>query len=111
MTNTVRYDEAIHHGYAGKQYGVMGSNYEDINWFEPDEPKPTRAELEAIWATIQSEVEARDVKINRRFNYPSIDDLVVALWEKLVETDGLSSTDIDAIQALRQQVKTNFPNS
>lgn len=106
---TVRYDECMHKAYVGKQYGCVGSSYEDINWLEPEEPKPTREELEAIWEEIQEEVHLRDVHMARGMHYPVINQLVVALWEKLVETDGLTSDAIAAIQAERAQVKANNP--
>lgn len=104
----IRYDEAMHHAYAGRQYGCVGPNYEDINWFEND-PKPTKEELEAVWAEIEADYLSREVNRRRHMEYPAIEQLVVAMWEKMVETDGLSSDDIAAIQALREQVKTDIP--
>jgi hypothetical protein len=109
MTDTVRYDECMHHAHAGKQYGCAGPNYEDITWNEPDEAKPTQEELDVVWETVQPIIAARERNNNRFINYPSQGDLVVALWEKLVETDGLSSTDIDALQTKRVQVKADYP--
>jgi len=107
----IRYDEAMHHAYAGKRYGCVGPSYEDITWMETDEPKPTAASLEAVWNSIKTDYANNIVDDQRRLEYPSTDELVVALWEKLVETDGLSTTDIDAIQARRVQVKADHPKS
>lgn len=105
----IRYDEAMHHAHAGKQYGCVGPAYNDINWLEPDEPKPTAASLEAVWNTIKTDYNKQLLDGNRRMEYPMIADLVVALWEKLVEVDGLTSTDIAALQAKRAQVKADYP--
>lgn len=105
---TVRYDEAMHHAYAGKNYGTRGPNYEDIVWNDTD-PKPTQAELEAIWDSIKDEVALRDILRERAMNYPGTTELIVAMWEKLVSTDGLSDPTIAAIEARRQQVKADFP--
>ena len=107
----VRYDLAMHHAHAGKQYGCQDTTYEGITWMEENETKPTAAELEAVWTTIQADEEAQMVAANRRIAYPTIDELVVALWEKIVEVDGTTSTDIAEIQTRRTQVKTDFPNS
>lgn len=107
----IRYDEAMHHAHAGKQYGCVGPAYADINWLETDEPKPTAASLEAVWNTIKADYNKRILDDTRRMVYPSTHDLVVALWEKLVEVDGLTSTDITALQAKRLQVKTDNPLS
>ena len=109
MSDEVRYDEAMHHAYAGKQYGCMGSTYEGITWLEEDEPKPTAKQLEAIWDEIKADYKAAQVGFARKMAYPSIEELTVAMWEKMVETDGLSSDAITAIQAKRAQVKSDNP--
>lgn len=107
----IRYDEAMHHAHAGKQYGCAGPAYEDITWMETDEPKPTAASLEAIWNTIKADYNNDIIDMNRRMEYPTVEELVVALWEKLVEVDGLTSTDIAAIETRRTQVKEDHPKS
>ena len=43
---------------------------------------------------------------NRQAEYPSLDDLIVALWESVVEERMASVT---ALEALRQAVKTKYP--
>ena len=89
---------------AGKQYGCAGPAY-GITWMETDEPKPTAASLEAIWNTIKADYNNDIIDMNRRIEYPTVEELVVALWEKLVEVDGLTSSDIAAIETRRTQVK------
>jgi len=106
---TVRFDLAMHSLCAGKLYGCADTTYEGITWNEPTEPKPSREALEAEWANIASQMQAQERNMNRRFAYPTIDELVVALWEKLVETDGLTSDAIATLQAKRQQVKNDIP--
>ena len=104
----IRYDQAMHHAYAGKQYGCMGPAYEDITWLE-DDPMPTREELEAIWNDIKADYNAEVIGFARKMNYPSTEELIVAMWEKMVEVDGITSDDIAAIQAKRMQVKADNP--
>ena len=104
----VRYDLAMHSLYAGRNYGCTGPNYEDIKWYE-GAVKPTAEVLEAEWAKIEAETNAKFVAQNRFLAYPSTDELIVALWEKLVETDGLTSPAIVALQERRLQVKADFP--
>lgn len=106
---TVRYDECMHHAHAGKQYGCAGPNYDDINWYEENEAKPTQAELDAVWAEIGTDIANRDIDRQRFIEYPTTQELLIALWEKLVEVDGLTSDDIADIQARRTQVKTDNP--
>ena len=108
---TVRYDECMHHAHAGKQYGCAGPNYDDITWLEENEAKPTQAELDAVWAEIGTDIENRDIDRQRFIEYPATQELLIALWEKLVEVDGLTSDDIADIQARRTQVKADNPKS
>ena len=108
-TSIVRYDLCMHHAHSGKQYGCSDFSYEGITWLETTEPKPTQEELEAVWETIKVSEADKEVAQVRSMAYPTLDQLIVALWEKLVEVDGLTSDDIAALQALRLQVKANNP--
>lgn len=107
MTDQIDFGEVMHKFYAGRQYGVLGPNYEDITWMEPG-PKPTKEELATKWETIKDEVKARRVAMQRSTpgNYPSRDDMIVALWEKIVEG---RSEFADQLQARREEIKRLFP--
>jgi len=66
-------------------------------------PQPTESEIEtaeAAWHT------ANDYKFARSDAYPSIDELIVALWEGVVE-ERMSS--VTALEGLRQAVKDKYP--
>ena len=43
---------------------------------------------------------------NRRYEYPSTDDLIVALWENVVEERAAA---VVSLEADRQAVKTKYP--
>lgn len=103
----VDFGEVMHRFYAGRQYGVRGPNYEDITWLE-SEAMPTREELLAKWETIKEEVALRRVAQARSTpgQYPSKDEMIVALWEMVVE--GRPET-AQALQARRQEIKSKFP--
>ena len=57
-------------------------------------------------AELQTEYDAQEYARNRQAEYPSLDDLIVALWEGVVEERMASVT---ALEALRQAVKTKYP--
>lgn len=107
MAIDVDYGEVMHKFYAGRQYGVRGPAYEDITWLE-DVPKPSKAELEALWEQIKDAVELRRIHEARSAPgvYPHKDEMVVALWEKLIEG---RPEKADALQAKRLEVKSQFP--
>ena len=56
------------------------------------------------WNT--SEVDNRPYDEQRKSEYPSIDELIVALWEGVVEERMASVT---ALEVLRQAVKDKYP--
>lgn len=107
MSNTVDFGEVMHKFYAGRQYGVRGPAYEDITWME-SEPMPSREDLIAKWETIKDQVALRRVHENRAMpgHYPSRDDMIVALWEMVVEN---RPERVQELQTRREQIKQQFP--
>jgi len=73
----------------------------DGNVVELDESKVTE-EIKRLQAEFDAQAYAR----TRQQNYPSKDDLIVALWEKVMEG---RSESADALEVKRQQVKTAHP--
>ena len=73
-------------------------------WNLPD-PEPTEAELNAVAPVIEAEWDAQAYARSRQPEYPSIDDVTVALAEKM---EG-SSTMWDTITAQRLAVKAKYP--
>ncbi len=69
-------------------------------------PQPTETEIETAEAEWQAEQDATEYQRNRQAEYPSVDELVVALWEGVVEERMASVT---ALEGLRQAVKTKYP--
>ena len=69
-------------------------------------PQPTEAEIETAHSEWQAEYDAQEYARNRQAEYPSIDELIVALWEGVVEERMASVT---ALEELRQAVKTKYP--
>ena len=63
-------------------------------------------DYEAEVARLQAKQDATQYQRDRQSEYPSIDELVVALWEGVVEERMASVT---ALEGLRQAVKTKYP--
>jgi hypothetical protein len=57
-------------------------------------------------ARLQAEYDAQAYSRNRQAEYPSLDELVVARWEGVVEERMASVT---ALEGLRQAVKDKYP--
>ena len=94
-------------GLNGNRYRLDQSNppHYFIEWSGSD-PQPTEAELQSAWDSYVAEQAATQYQRDRQAEYPSIDELVVALWEGVVEERMASVT---ALEADRQAVKTKYP--
>ena len=69
-----------------------------IEWFTGE--RPTEAEIDAEVIRLQAEYDSQEYARNRQAEYPSIADLVVALYD----TD-----DKSAVEAKRAAVKLKYP--
>ena len=67
---------------------------------------PTWGDLENKLTELQAEYDAQEYARNRQQNYPNEHDLLIALWEKVVEG---RSESVDALEVKRQEVKTAHP--
>lgn len=46
--------------------------------------------------------------INRKKEYPEIEELVVALWEHIVEGRNLKDSEIETLENIRSAVKSRY---
>ena len=108
MSNEIDFGEVMHRFYAGRQYGVRGPNYEDISWMEPGESQPSRELLAAKWEEIKEETRLRKIAQKRSTpgEYPGKDEILVALWEMVVENRPEKAQEL---QARREIIKAKYP--
>ena len=66
----------------------------------------TGEQIETKVAELQAEYDAQEYARNRQAEYPSINDLIVALWENVVEE---RASAVISLEADRQAVKTKYP--
>ena len=86
----------------------VGCHNEDVNKLEWYDGNPTRITVEQITAK-QAELQTaydNDYARKRLEEYPSVDELVVALWEGVVEERMAAVTKLEG---KRQAVKTKYP--
>jgi hypothetical protein len=69
-------------------------------------PQPNETEIKNAHAEWQAEQDATQYQRDRQAEYPPIDELVVALWEGVVEERMASVTKLEG---MRQAVKTKYP--
>ena len=80
--------------------GFAWNAEEGITLWKSEEAQPTQAEIDAMMVTLQEEWESESYARNRQAEYPSIQELVVALYD----TD-----DKCAIEVKRAEVKKKYP--
>ena len=78
-----------------------------VKWMS-SKPQPTEAEIETAHNEWQVEWDAQEYARKRQAEYPSINDLIVALWENVIEERAASVIELEA---KRQDVKTKYPKS
>jgi hypothetical protein len=54
----IDYAQILIKNYAGKEWAITGNTYEGLNWSD-SLPKPTQAELDALWESTQATIEAQ----------------------------------------------------
>ena len=74
--------------------------------FHDGQTPPTEAQIQAKLKELQADYDSKSYIRNRIKNYPNTHDLLIALWEKVMED---RSESADALQAIRTQVKADNP--
>jgi len=84
-------------------------NYKDIKWLN-DKQKPDEPTLEALVSDFENEEKKNEYQKIRENKYLeselSPNNLIVALWEKVVEN---RSDTVDKIQKTREEIKKEIP--
>lgn len=81
-------------------YSLKTNKYEDIEWHDKNSSCPTREEIQAKIAELQSQYEANQYQRDRQPEYPSIQDqLDMQYWDKVNGTNNWQQ----AIQAVKMK--------
>jgi hypothetical protein len=54
----IDYSKILSTNYVEKSWSLDGNSYDGLNWFDAS-PKPTQAELDALWESTQAQVLAK----------------------------------------------------
>ena len=71
-----------------------------VTWHDTEQTQPSDAEVQAEVTRLQEEYDAQDYARKRAMEYPSIDELVVALYD---------TEDKGAIDEKRAAIKAKYP--
>ena len=94
--------EAIKKINPDAEFAIRGGNVEFVI------PEISAADIEAKRSELQTAYDSQEYARNRQAEYPSINELIVALWENVIEERAASVIELEA---KRQDVKTKYPKS
>lgn len=77
-----------------------------IEFWHSASPQPTEAEIEQAWSEHLAEYNANAYAREREAEYPRIEEMIVALWEQVVEGRPEAA---QSLEAKRQVVKQAHP--
>jgi len=67
------YAQILSINYVGSQWSLNGDSYDGLTWLS-DTPKPTQAELDALWESTQTTVANQQADTNRHNAYVAESD-------------------------------------
>ena len=83
--------------YPSAQWSLSGNDYSTLKWFE-DTPKPSQAELDAAWPTVDYNNQVAAVENTRRADYEATSDPLFFEWQR---GDGTEQAWLDAVNAVK----------
>lgn len=92
--------------YPQCQWSLSGDDYAGLIWHESNSvPKPSQKDLENAYKLYKKNY---DYIEKRLLEFPSLEELTIALWEKIVENNDQSVRDI---QMKRKKIKSKYPKA
>ena len=85
-------------------FNYLGGN--KVEYLDDSLEKPSLEQIQAKLSELQAEYDSKYYARARQQNFPNEHDLIVALWEKVIEG---RSESADALEVKRQEVKTAHP--
>lgn len=67
--------------YAGSEWTLDGNNYDGLTWLS-DTPKPSQAELDALWPQVNYDNQVAAVEVARLTAYEQQSDPLYFKWQR-----------------------------
>ena len=77
----IDYTQILITKYPGTQWSLNGDTYDGLTWLS-DTPKPTQAELDALWPQVQYENQVAAVEQARLVAYEQQSDPIFFKWQR-----------------------------
>jgi len=83
--------------YPNKQWSLNGTDYSGLIWFS-ESPKPTQAELDAQWPTVNYDNQVAQVEATRRTQYEAQSDGIFFEWQRGTNTQAAWEAAVQAVK-------------
>ena len=93
----IDYTAILSANYVGKQWTMNGDDYDGLIWLD-ETPKPTQAELDAQWPTVQYNQNYAQVETNRRTQYEAQSDGLFFEWQRGTNTQTAWEAAVQAVK-------------
>ena len=77
----INYATILTVNYSGAQWSLNGDDYAGLDWLD-SAPKPTQAELDAAWPTVDYNNQVLAVETTRRTQYEAQSDGIYFAWQR-----------------------------
>jgi hypothetical protein len=94
----INYLQILSQNYSNKAWAISDNDYETLQWFD-ESPKPTQAELDALWPSTQTAVFNKSQQDARSIAYRNESDPVFFKWQRGEATEQEWKDAVAAIQA------------
>jgi hypothetical protein len=93
----IDYSKILNANYAGAQWTLDGDTYEGLTWLDST-PKPTQAELDAAWPSVNYNDAYAQVETTRRTQYEAQSDGLFFEWQRGTNTQAAWEAAVQAIK-------------
>jgi hypothetical protein len=93
----IDYTKILNANYVGKQWTLDGDSYDGLTWLDSTK-KPTQAELDAQWPTVDYNSQVTQVETTRRTQYEAQSDGLFFEWQRGTNTQAAWETAVQAIK-------------
>jgi hypothetical protein len=93
----IDYTAILSANYANKQWTMNGDDYDGLVWLDST-PKPTQAELDAQWPTVQYNQQYAQVETTRRTQYEAQSDGLFFEWQRGTNTKEAWEAAVQAVK-------------
>ena len=94
MTN---YVQVLQANYAGTQWSISANDYATLEWYSAS-TKPTQAELDSAWPTVDYNNQYAAVETTRRTQYEAQSDGLFFEWQRGTNTQAAWEAAVQAVK-------------